>query len=353
MATREIGYYPAVTTPALDDEFLTQQKGVTKKSEEIFDVIPYISEAEEIDLSLSDFLIGNDGSNKKISLQQLLDYVKSVVKLYIYGGATSLPRRQDTDEYSADSDSWASKTDMPPPARSYLAATTILNKGYICGGISDSGTLQDTEEYDPDVWTSKSNMNSPARAGHAFIAIIDSGYSFGSSEITGDTSEYRPDVWLEKTDMTVGREDLAASEIYNKGYIYGGSTTSGYLLNTDEYNPDTWTVKSAITDTPRAKHAATTVLNKGYIFGGQEALSVTLQSTVEYDPDVWTSKTDMLVPIFKMAASTVLNKGYICGGASGPIDETYEYNPSTDSWSSKADIPFPARSHFDGSTIGG
>jgi lipid-binding SYLF domain-containing protein len=351
MATREIGYYSTVGTPALDDEFLTQQKGVTKKSEEIFDVVPTLSGLSEEDLSLSDLIIGNDGSNKKISLQQLLTYVKSLVALYVYGGVdVSLTKLQDTDELI--SGVWSNKTDMPSPARSAHAASTILNIGYVYGG--DSGTrLQDTDEYDPDVWVSKTDMLSPARRYLAAATILNKGYVFGGdSGGTQDTDEYDPDTWASKTNMSPGRFRHAATTIKDKGYVFGGA---GTLQTTAQYNPDTWN-EDTLMLSGRQSHAATNVLGKGYVFGGRNITNDIIGSTQEYDSGTWVEKGEMLTAVETPAASTILNKAYVCGGNSSTtyFQNSWEYTPKIDTWISAAGgMPTPGRNQFAASTIGG
>ena len=77
---------------------------------------------------------------------------------YVYGGYDGSSYLQDTDEYNPDT--WSSKTNMPTPARGYLAASTISDKGYVYGGYRN---FQDTDEYNPDTWTSKSDMPAPGR----------------------------------------------------------------------------------------------------------------------------------------------------------------------------------------------
>lgn len=272
-------------------------------------------------------------------------------KAYVYGGYGGAFLK-DTDEYNPDT--WTSKTDIPSPARRYMTASTVSNKGYIYAGHDGSNRLQDTDEYDTDTWTSKSNMPSPGRRGLAASTISDKGYVYAGwdgSSYMRDTDEYDPDTWVSKSNTpSPGRYMHAASTIDDKGYIYGGDS-SAYLSDTDEYDPDTWTSKSDIPSPGRKSLDASTISDKGYIYAGY--IGSYLQDTDEYDPDSWTSKSNIPSPARQtLAASTVSDKGYVFGGSisGGALQDTDEYDPDT--WVSKTDMPSPARFGFAASSIG-
>ena len=57
--------------------------------------------------------------------------------------------------------------------------------------------------------------------------------------------------------------------IYDKGYIYCGS---GSYLDTDEYDPDSWTSKTNCPLPARDNLAASTINDKGYIYCGYSAI---------------------------------------------------------------------------------
>ena len=222
---------------------------------------------------------------------------------YVYGGYGS-DYLQDCDQYIPDT--WISKTDMPLPARSSLAASTIGSSGYVYGG--DEGVqLQDCDEYTPDTWVSKNNMPSPGRNYLAASTIGSSGYIYGG--YTGsnlqDCDQYTPDTWVSKSNIpSPVRRILAASTIGSSGYIYGGYYTS-QLQDCDEYTPDTWTSKSNMPSPARHALAASTIGSSGYIYGGHDGTNQ-LQDCDEYTPDTWTSKSDMPSPArHALAASTI------------------------------------------------
>ena len=269
---------------------------------------------------------------------------------YAYGGYT-----QDCDKFDSSLNTWINKTDMPLPARSFLAASTINNLGYVYGG--DGGSyLRDCDKYDPlDVWASRTDMPTPVRSVLAASTISNSGYVYGGTSAPNvrlqDCDEYTPDTWVSKTDMpTPGRYLLAASTIGNAGYIYGGAAVISYQ-DCDEYTPDTWVSKTDMPLPARRGLAASTIGSSGYVYGGHNG-SVYFQDCDEYTPDTWVSKTDMLTPARTyFAASTIGSSGYIYGGHDGgsALQDCDKYR--LDTWISKADMPVPARNKLAASTI--
>ena len=80
-------------------------------------------------------------------------------KGYVYAGAYT----SHCDEYDSVLNVWTSKTELGSSYRWDLAASTIGNSGYVYGGYSGA-CEDDCDEYTPDVWVSKSNMPAPARS---------------------------------------------------------------------------------------------------------------------------------------------------------------------------------------------
>jgi hypothetical protein len=116
------------------------------------------------------------------------------------------------------------------------------------------------------------------------------------------------------------------------GYVSGGYGVAN-IQDTDEYDPDTWTSKSAMPSPARDEHTfrggGTSPL---FAIGGDN--SGALSDNDEYDPDTWTSRTAAL------AAAADLHGGHSehSGGqlafdrGNGNLDE---YSVSGDSWSNK------------------
>lgn len=127
--------------------------------------------------------------------------------------------------------------------------------------------------------------------------------------------------------------------------IGGGNVTSGSQL-TSSGPPITWTLRKPM-PTPRTEFGVATVNNKIYAIGGYSG-SV-LRTVEEYDPatDTWTQKADMPTARRQLVVTTVNNRIYAIGGVNFTSDpnslvysySTEEYDPATDTWSSKASLP--------------
>lgn len=229
---------------------------------------------------------------------------------------------------------------------------------YVYGG-STSVRLSDCDGYAPNTWTNKADIPSPARDQLAASTINSKGYIYagntGGSAYLRDCDEYTPNTWVSKTDMPLPiRYGLTASTIGTKGYVYNGRNSAGTVLrDCEEYNPDTWTSK---TDTPsptRFLGAASTIGTKGYIYCGIEGSGFSdISDCDEYSPDTWASKTNAPSPTRNnLAASTLNLKGYILGGyGTAYLADCDEYSPDT--WTNKTDIVSPARYVSSASSVG-
>ena len=182
------------------------------------------------------------------------------------------------------------------------------------------------------------------------MVACDSG---GGSTIGLSTGE-----WQEVTPMDIPRFDLGVVAIGDKLYAVGGFSGSNLSL-VDEYDPatDTWTSKANMLS-PRRNMAIASVNGKIYVISGRDnqGTSITYTfSTEEYDPTTnqWTSKQEMPIvatPIpnnFFITAATVDQKIYVAtkntqrpDGSSG----LYMYDPLTDTWDANL-APPPFMTH--------
>jgi hypothetical protein len=111
--------------------------------------------------------------------------------------------------------------------------------------------------------------------------------------------------------------------------------------------------------TPRVALSASAVNGKIYVIGGTRTLNnlVGLSTVEEYDPstDTWTRKADMPTPKFALCTSVVDGKIYAIGGGaqSSPGRDIVEaYDPATDTWTRKANMP-TGRRNFATCVVGG
>lgn len=164
-----------------------------------------------------------------------------------------------------------------------------------------------------------------------------------------------PIIWAAKAPMHTPRTEFGVATVNDKLYAIGGY--SGSTLHTvEEYDPatNTWTTKADM-PTARALLVVTAVNNKIYAIGGMNYTNpnyVTyINSTEEYDPatNTWIRKADIPIP---PAFNSVLGNLFIGGAAAnGKIyvvvfntqilgtTATYEYDPVSDTWTTKSPVP--------------
>lgn len=258
----------------------------------------------------------------------------------------------------AASDEWAEKQDMPT-ARMDLSASAVDGNIYAIGGQKRwfVDTLAAVEVYDPvrDVWDKKANMLNPRWK--LSTCVVDgkiyaiggwTGNAGGFAHTTVEEYDPKTDVWTKKADMMMARSGFAASAVDGKIYAIGGWDKTFELSIVEEYDTmtDTWTRKADM-PTARGDMDSAVVDDIIYVFGGYPPLSV----VEAYDPatDTWMKKADMEAGMCLYSAEAVNGKIYLIGGwdgigdweASVPLAAVQEYDPTTDTWTKKADMPTP------------
>jgi N-acetylneuraminic acid mutarotase len=248
----------------------------------------------------------------------------------------------------------------------------VNGKIYAIGGWDGERALGIVEEYDPitNTWIYKIPMKTRR---HSFsTSVVNSKiYAIGGASYLGEiglsiVEEYDPttDTWTTKKDMLTGRSILSTSVVNGKIYAVGGGLgpNQWWSAFVEEYDPatDTWTQKKNM-PTARWGLRTCTVNDKIYAIGGANTSGAGFQGglhTVEvYDPvtDTWESRADMPTRRLYFSASVVDGKIYAIGGNPNYgicISTVEEYNPATDKWKEKTNMP-TTRWGLSSSTING
>jgi N-acetylneuraminic acid mutarotase len=213
-----------------------------------------------------------------------------------------------------------------------------------------------------DTWTQKANFGGTARYGAVGFSIGTKGYlgvgNDGGSTFKSDFWEYDPlaNTWTQKADFGGGpREHAGAFAIGNKGYVGTGAGADG-LTKRDfwEYDPSTniWTEKADFGGVSRYLAVGFSIGAKGYIGTGTTHGCCPLdckKDVWEYDPttNTWTQKADFGGGIRAFATGFSIGaKGYIGTGENNNLNlykDFWEFDPVANTWSQKADFGGTAR----------
>jgi len=213
-------------------------------------------------------------------------------------------------------------------------------------------------------WSQKADFGGTARFGSIGFSIGTKGYLL--TRDTKDFWEYDSDndTWTKKADFVgKARDGAVGFSIGTKGYIGTGfyyGTISHYLKDFWEYDPnsDTWVQKSDFGGTARDGAVGFSIGTKGYIGTGvyYDSTSHWVKDFWEYDPsnETWTQKADFGGTARSGAVGfSVEMKGYIGTGADNYYeDDFWEYDPSSDAWAQKASSGGTARLDAVGFSIG-
>ncbi|MFC1522469.1 fibronectin type III domain-containing protein [Elusimicrobiota bacterium] len=202
----------------------------------------------------------------------------------------------------------------------------------------------------PGVWTTRASMPM-LRTRHASAVVGGKIYLVGgynNVEVTKVTNEYDPvaNSWATKAAMPTARERLTASVVGNKIYAIGAGNTS-YLATNEEYDPeaDAWVTRAPM-PTARGFITSQAVGNKIYVVGGRNGAGLPtgyMLKNEEYDPatNSWTTKSVTGFQRRYSPTSSVVNgKIYVIGGWNGTYKDYNEvYDPANDTWTTKKDMP--------------
>jgi len=265
-------------------------------------------------------------------------------------------------------DKWTKKADFNYAANGPVFFA-IGSKVYVGLGTSDGNNgRKDFWEYNPstNTWTQKADFTGAGRWAPIFFAIGNYGYvggGFNGSSNYSDFYMYDPstNTWTAKANILGdARNGSATFTIGNKAYVCGGNaSTAFYFVYEYDPNNNNWTQKSNIGGSLNIKRAympGFAIGNLGYIGTGNDGSS-DQKDFWQYNPstDTWTQKADFGGGVRNFAVGfSIGNKGYMGMGSDGSSDkkDIWEYDPSTNTWTKKMDFPGNARSALGGTSIG-
>ncbi|MHC4440435.1 MAG: Kelch repeat-containing protein [Planctomycetota bacterium] len=164
--------------------------------------------------------------------------------------------------------------------------------------------------------------------------------------------------WARMTDMPINKVDFSTSVVGGKIYAIGGWHAIGgwnppwkALTRVDEYDPttDTWTRKADM-PTRRGTTFTCVVNDKIYVLGGDVSGPISIVEVYDPATDTWQEQTDVPLPRYTPAPSVVDGIIYVMGGKGKtenldwgqfPANMVDAYDPATDTWTRKADMPTP------------
>jgi hypothetical protein len=164
--------------------------------------------------------------------------------------------------------------------------------------------------------------------------------------------------WTERAPMPTGRSGLVGAVVYDAQnqptfYAIGGGGVQGPLLPTVEaynFGTDTWTTKSPLPEGLTEANGAGVIDGRIYVPGGINTNDVNgdyLRRTLYvYDPvsDSWSRKADLPIVTMGGVSGVIGRKLYVLAGDPG-ARQFFRYDPATDKWESLASSPVD---HFRG-----
>jgi hypothetical protein len=152
-------------------------------------------------------------------------------------------------------------------------------------------------------------------------------------------------VWSKETPLTTGTYSLGAAVVDGKLYAISGAASQ----RVECFDPETssWTLKSPLPGDDLLQYfGLAEVGGRLYVVAGDTGWRGQRASNLEYDPatDVWTPRAELPGgPRWSLVAAAVDGRIYALGGRLDSIflDRNECYDPVLDQWSARAPIPTP------------
>jgi Kelch motif/Putative Ig domain len=294
-------------------------------------------------------------------------------------GEPDLNVLRTNEAFDPVSNTWLKKTPMPTK-RWNIDTAVVQGKIYAIGGSCctvSCDPLDTVEIYDPanNSWVTGTPLpfpplgNGAAGAANGIIYFVGGQTGCGGEVSTNEAFDPATNMWSTKAPMHTARYQFGIAAVFdsNLGHevlyaIGGGVDGVGAIDTVERYDPgtDAWTTKAHM-PTPRYGLQVAAVNGKIYAIGGVGGSGVDCttgdcHTVEEYDPatDTWTTKAPM--PTTRggsgTAAGVVNGIIYVAGGSNDnrQLSTVEAYNPVTDTWSTVPPMP-TARDSLGGAVI--
>jgi hypothetical protein len=269
---------------------------------------------------------------------------------------------KDFWEYNPQTNRWLRKADFAGTARYAAVGFSIGNKGYIGTGTDKNGDTKDFWEYNPsnNTWRKRANVGGLARNSGIGLNTSTKGYiGLGyTNTYATDFWEYNPEtnLWNKKADFSPVATN--AQGIDASGFAIGDSLyiVAGHKAKAEVWNFNTILNKWSLLANnlqPQSLSGAVgfNIDNKGYIVGGSNTSGSELRNEFwEFDSfDNYWEQLNFWTGIgrYDMVGFGLNTLGYIGLGskASGYSDlqEFWEFNPDKNTWNEKKSFSRKAR----------
>lgn len=255
-------------------------------------------------------------------------------------------------EFDTITNSWTQEADFPGQPRNSAIGMNVGDEGYIGTGYNGTTYLSDFWQYDPpsNTWTQKDSFPGGAREAASAFSIGSLGYvtmGFNGAYLK-DFWSYNPssDSWTQLTSSPGEKRDAGVAFVINDtAYIVTGVNNGNYVDDMWKYDPSTglWSQKRNVSNTiqlgynnsyiniVRSDASAMVMFGKAYITLGTDG--VLLTQTWQYDPttDTWITMTPFEGTAREDCISfNIGNRGFLGMGESSNLwyDDLWEFRPN-------------------------